>query len=104
MALQLRALNSPVTIPYEYAAVDHAYEPDFLVRMVTPDDSGLTVILEMKGYEDDQTKAKHGGAQRWVTAVNNWGKLGEWKFHVCRNPQMLDKELTIIGLQRKGAA
>jgi type III restriction enzyme len=79
-------------IPYEYQGVDHSYEPDFLVRL----QNDATVVLEIKGYEDDQTKAKHNAAKRWVSAVNNWGHLGEWIFHVCRNPQLLDKELDYI--------
>jgi len=29
-------------------------------------------------------------------AVNNWGKLGAWVFHVCRNPQLLDKEMKYL--------
>ena len=84
-----------LVIPYEYMGVAHNYEPDFLVRF---DISGLdlTLVLEVKGYEDDQTKAKHGAAKRWVAAVNNWGKLGRWAFHVCRDPQVLDKEIDYI--------
>jgi len=79
-----------LTIPYEYQGVDHAYEPDFLVRLA----DGATVVLEIKGYEDDETRAKHTAAKRWVSAVNNGGQLGRWAFHVCRNPQTLGKELT----------
>jgi len=78
-----------LTIPYEYQGVDHAYTPDFLVRLL----HDLTVVLEIKGYEDDETKAKHNAAQRWISAVNNWGQLGRWVFHVCRDPQLLGKEL-----------
>jgi len=25
--------------------------------------------------------------------VNNWGELGKWVFHVCRDPQVLGAEL-----------
>jgi type III restriction enzyme len=78
-----------LTIPYEFMGIDHAYEPDFLVRLK----SGLTVVLEVKGAEDEQTKAKHTAARRWVEAVNNWGQLGEWTFHVTRNPQLVEREL-----------
>ena len=39
------------------------YEPDFLVRLA----NGTTVAPEIKRFEDDQTKAKHNGANRWVT-------------------------------------
>lgn len=81
-----------LTIPYTYEEVDHGYEPDFLVRL----ECGLTVVLETKGYQDDQTRQKHTAARRWVAAVNNWGELGTWHFHVCRNPQLLETELDAI--------
>jgi type III restriction enzyme len=44
----------------------------------------------------EEDKAKHEAARRWV-AVNNWGKLGRWAFHVCRDPQMLERELSLSG-------
>jgi type III restriction enzyme len=79
-------------IPYEYQGIDHNYEPDFLVRL----QNDITLILEIKGYEDDQDKAKHNAAKRWVSAVNNWAQLGVWDFHVCGNLQLLDKELAYL--------
>jgi hypothetical protein len=36
--------------------------------------------------------AKHEAAKRWAKAVNNWGRLGKWTFHVCKDPQMLGRE------------
>jgi hypothetical protein len=27
---------------------------------------------------------------------NNWGQLGRWDFHVCHNPQLLEKELAYL--------
>ncbi len=77
------------SIPYEYFNVSHAYLPDFLVRLLP----GVTLILEVKGFEDNQDRAKHQAARRWISAVNNWGELGRWVFHVCKDPQMLEKEL-----------
>ena len=85
-----------LTVSYEYQGVPHGYEPDFLVQRV----DGLNVLLEIKGYEDNQTKAKHNASQRWVGAVNNWGGLGRWAFHVCRDPHLLEQELN--GLIRDG--
>jgi type III restriction enzyme len=79
-------------IPYEYEGVPHHYEPDYLVRLKT----GKTLILEVKGQEDDQTHAKHQAAQRWVSAVNNWGRLGQWDFFVCRDPQTLPGQVAAI--------
>ena len=57
---------------------------------------GRTLILEIKGYETDEEKAKHAAAKRWISAVNNWRGLDEWCFHVCRDPQLLGKELDHI--------
>lgn len=79
-------------IPYEFQGVDHTYEPDFIVRLTT----GLTVLLEVKGFEDAQTTAKHHAARRWVGAVNNAREHGEWRFHICRDPQTLQKELNFL--------
>lgn len=76
-------------IPYEYEGVQHHFEPDYVLRMK----SGKTTVLEMKGEEDDQDRAKHQAARRWITAVNNWGRLGVWDFLVCRDPQVLPKLL-----------
>ena len=35
-------------------------------------------------------------AQRWTAAVNHWGQLGTWRFHVCRDPQMLGREIRAL--------
>ena len=85
-------------IPYEYQGLDHKYEPDYLVRLA----NDVTLILEIKGFEDNQDKAKHDAAKRWKSAVNNWGQLGMWGFHVCRNPQLLEKELEYLTMKTTG--
>ena len=76
-------------IPYEYQGVQHSYEPDFLVRLR----NDVTLILEIKGLETEQDRAKHAAARHWVSAVNNWAQLGQWDFRVCRNPQELGRTL-----------
>jgi len=92
VAFYARNDHMECTVPYEYLGASHPYIPDYLVRLR----NGLTLVLEIKGFEDDQTKAKHQAARRWVSAVNNWGKLGTWGFHVCRNPQVLGQELEAL--------
>jgi type III restriction enzyme len=87
--------DSLVLIPYEYFDISKHYKPDFMVRLI----NDMTVLLEIKGFEDNEDKAKHEAAKQWVRAVNNWGKLGQWVFHVCRDPMLLGRELT--GLSRK---
>jgi len=78
-----------LSIPYEYTGVSHNFEPDFIVRLKNE----VNLILEIKGFETDKEHAKYAGAARWVSAVNNWGQLGQWAFHVCRDPQLLVEEL-----------
>jgi type III restriction enzyme len=89
--IECYARNSQLgfSIPYDFMGVSHHYEPDYLVRL----QSGVTLILEIKGMETEQDRAKHQAAERWVAAVNNWGKLGKWTFDVCKDPQMLGQEL-----------
>jgi len=72
-------------IPYEYQRIEHFYEPDFIVKLK----NGITLLLKIKGYEDDQDKAKHNTAKCWISAVNNWGRLGRWDLLVCKNPNEL---------------
>jgi type III restriction enzyme len=81
-----------LAIPYDYLGVPHNYSPDYLVKL----SNGITLLLEIKGQEDNQDKAKHDAARRWKAAVNNWGQLGAWDLHVCRNPQLLEKELQYL--------
>lgn len=79
-------------IPYELYDQPHAYEPDFLVKLT----GGTTLVLEIKGQPHAETEAKHQAAKRWISAVNNWKKLGKWDFLVCRNPQLLSAMLKSI--------
>lgn len=87
-----------LTIPYEYLGVEHNYLPDYLVRLA----NGVTLLVEIKGHEDNQDKAKHDASRRWISAVNNWAKLGQWALHVCRNPQTLERELEYLADNYRG--
>jgi len=40
-------------------------------------DGKVTAILQVKGYESEQDRAKESVAQRWIAAVNSWGEVGE---------------------------
>jgi len=80
------------TIDYTFNGSKHAYLPDYLVKM--PDNMNL--ILEIKGFEDEQTRAKHEAAKRWCEAVSNWGEMGKWEFNVCKDPKKINEILTEI--------
>ena len=77
------------TIPYEFYGVSHLFIPDFLVQL----QSAVTLILEVKGFVSEQDEAKFQAAKRWVSAVNNWGRMGQWAFHVAKDPNQIAKEL-----------
>ena len=87
-----------LTISYEWYNVDRSYEPDYLVRLLpsSVEAAAITLVLEIKGMLTEEDKAKHEAARRWVTAVSNWRKLGRWTFHVCRDPQLLERELSFL--------
>jgi type III restriction enzyme len=80
------------SIPYDFYGVSHAFKPDFLVRLTT----GSTLILEIKGLVSEQDEAKFQAAKRWVSAVNNWGRMGPWQFHACKDPNQLSRELNYV--------
>lgn len=84
-------------IPYELYGIPHVYEPDFIVRLR----NSVNVVLEIKGKQHEDTDAKHQAAKRWVSAVNNWGRLGEWDFLVCREPQRLAEGFTTLVAARR---
>ena len=42
---------------------------------------------KVKGFEDEQARAKHDAAKRWCEAVSAWGEMGEWKFDICKDPK-----------------
>lgn len=78
-----------LVIPCEDLETGHAYEPNYLVRLR----NGVIVLLEIRGQEDDQSERKGDAARQWIFAVNNWGQLGKWVFHVYYDPQLLAAEL-----------
>lgn len=80
------------TIPYEFEGEPHHYEPDYIVKLY----NGINLILEIKGFEDLIVKAKHQGARKWISAVNNWGKLGKWQFIVCKDVPNLRNQIKEI--------
>jgi len=81
------------TIPYDFEGHRHSYVPDFLVRLRTDDGGEVTVILEVKGYESEQDRAKESAARRWVRAVNHHGEFGRWALAACKEPRMVKDAL-----------
>jgi len=77
-------------IPYEFEGIMHGYRPDYLIRYKLDASKELNIILEVKGYESEQDRAKQTAARRWVDAVNHHGGFGTWKLVVCKDPHRLN--------------
>lgn len=65
-------------ILYIYQGVVRKYRPDFLVSLK----NGVTLVLEVKGQDDQQNRSKRQALQEWVTAVNSYGGFGTWAWDV----------------------
>jgi type III restriction enzyme len=61
-------------VSYLYNGVEHKYRPDFLIRLTT----GEVLVLETKGQETEQDKAKRAALREWISAVNAHGGFGRW--------------------------
>ncbi len=81
---------------YEWQGATHKYIPDFIVRLSDGQGQDRMLILEVKGQEDEQDRAKYAGAQKWVRAVNHHRGFGRWTFFVCREPGSLGHALQQI--------
>lgn len=63
--------------------------PNFLVRLR----NGLTLVLEIKGVDDDQNRAKRAALSAWVQGVNQRGGFGRWAADVLFDPALANDVL-----------
>jgi len=83
-----RNYNLGFAIPYlrDTTGEVHDYIPDFLVRLQSEGREVGTLILEVKGGQDEWKDVKASGARRWVKAVNEDGSYGQWSYCMVRDP------------------
>jgi len=67
---------------YVFDGVVRKFRPDFLVRLT----GGTTLVLEVKGQDSAQNRAKRQFLEEWVQAVNQHGGFGRWAWAVSRLP------------------
>lgn len=67
---------------YLWNGVRRRYLPDFLIRM----SNGKTLVLEIKGEDSEQNRAKRSALDAWVSAVNAKGGFGVWCADVAFKP------------------
>jgi len=70
-------------VPYLQRSTSRRYSPDFIVLVDDGrgDDDLLHLVVEIKGYRGEDTKAKATTMQTyWVPGVNRLGSFGRWDF------------------------
>lgn len=58
------------------------FVPDYLIRLA----NGKTMVLEVKGVDSAQNKAKRDAMDVWMKAINENGSWGQWCFDVVFEP------------------
>lgn len=71
-------------IPYMDGAKERMYMPDFIVRVRTPHDEVVHLILEISGFASDRNAQKDAKryytTRHWLPAANHLGTYGRWDF------------------------
>jgi len=81
--------NLGLEVPYRYGSQTRVYRPDFIVVL----DSGLSLIVEIKGYRREDAKEKKLTMETyWVPGVNNSGSNGRWAFAEFRDIYEIESE------------
>lgn len=69
-------------IHYMWNGSRRRFLPDFLIRLA----NGKTLVLEIKGVDDDQNRAKRSALAAWVQGVNQKMGFGTWVHDVAFAP------------------
>ncbi len=69
-------------VRYLYRGSSRNFVPDYLIRFRT----GKTLVLEIKGQDSEQNRAKRAAMDTWIQAVNEQGGFGQWCFAVVFEP------------------
>lgn len=61
------------------------FVPDYLIRLK----NGQTLVLEVKGQDSEQNRAKRAAMDTWIKAVNEQGGFGSWCFATVFDPSQV---------------
>ena len=78
---------------YMWNGAKRRYIPDFLIRLT----NGKTLVLEIKGEDSEQNRAKLAAMRRWVKGVNTKGGFGVWCCDVTYEMARLQDILYLYG-------
>ena len=69
-------------VRYLWRGSSRNFVPDYLIRL----NNGKTLVLEVKGADSEQNRAKRTAMEIWIKAVNEQGGFGKWCFDVVFEP------------------
>ncbi len=73
--------NLGLEVPYRYGSETRRYIPDFIVQVDDGHEDLLNLIVEIKGYRNEDAKDKKNTMESyWVPGVNNLKQYGRWAF------------------------
>jgi type III restriction enzyme len=70
---------------YLWNGARRRFVPDFLVRLT----NSRTLVLEIKGEDSEQNRAKRSALDAWVKGVNAKGGFGSWYWDVAFQPAQI---------------
>lgn len=70
---------------YLWNGARRRFVPDFLVHLA----NGKTLVLEIKGEDSEQNRAKREALDAWVEGVNEKGGFGLWSWDVAFQPAQI---------------
>jgi type III restriction enzyme len=79
---------------YLWNGARRRFVPDFLVRLA----NGRTLVLEIKGEDSEQNRAKRSALDAWVKGVNAKGGFGAWCSDVAFQPAQIQDIVQRHGL------
>lgn len=69
-------------IRYLWRGSSRNFVPDYLIRL----SNGKTLVLEVKGVDDERNRVKRAAMEVWIKTVNEQGGFGQWCFDVVFEP------------------
>lgn len=85
-------------IYYLWRGSKRKFVPDYLIKLA----NGKHLVLEIKGEDSDQNRAKRLALDGWVKAINERGGFGVWSWDVVKGePAKVDD--TIVHHSTTGA-
>jgi type III restriction enzyme len=77
-------------VHYLWNGARRRFVPDFLIRL----SNGRTLVLEIKGEDSPQNRAKRSALDAWVKAVNAKGGFGAWAWDVVFQPAQIQDAIS----------